>query len=342
MGNVNSHKTLSKSSWRKYKKMISKSKEAILLIDDKTNFTFINRAALRMLNIKKNKKVNITPAMISPLRQEHLGVDSKSGSEAVVKRVYESKTGKIDFIWQHQTITGELFYVRVYLTILKVEDQINCQVMWRPVSDPNDEKTDGSIDPRFVNIDVSESENGSESQSKTSTLGMESFSTQTNQNISSKMNNTTTNTQRTEILLDVGEIDIDDEFLNFQDKAKNIVRSTNNSTAEKKIIEEFQKFEKIFYQALESRDVYIKKILEKSHTAKSESRKKYRELENHLQKILGDFKIEKQQREESEKQNQKMKLQLKEVKSALVKQKKIFKKLTSIIVEENVENNTNN
>ncbi|KAJ6247904.1 hypothetical protein M0813_18205 [Anaeramoeba flamelloides] len=341
MGNANSHKTLTKSSWRKYKKMVSKSKDAILICDDKTNITFINRAGLKMFKIKKNKKVNITPAMISPLRQAHLGVDSKSGSEAVVKRVYESKTGKIDFIWHHQTITGELFYVRVYLTILKVDDQIYCQGLLKSVSGPNDEKTDGSIDPRFVNIDVSESENGSETQSKTSTLGMDSFSSPINQKISSKNENTTT-IQSTEILLELGEIDIDEEFLNFQDKAKNIVRSTNNSTAEKKIIEEFQKFEKIFYQALESRDVYIKKILDKSRKSKSESRRKYRELENHLQKTLGDFKIEKHQREESEKQNQRMKSQLKEVKYALVKQKKIFKKLTSIVIEDNVENNTNN
>ncbi|KAJ3445171.1 hypothetical protein M0812_11036 [Anaeramoeba flamelloides] len=341
MGNANTHTTLSQTSWRKYKKMISKSKEAILLIDDKTNFTFVNRAALTMLNIKKAKDIKITPALISPLRQEHLGVDSKSGSEAVVKRVYESKNGKIDFVWQHQKITGELFYVRVYLTLVKVENKINCQTIWRKVDGPNDTNSSmGSIDPRFVDIDVSafDSEYDKSSITKSNNSNKEKSSRKVKEGISTKKpNESEIKSYTSDFIIDVDQVDIDEEFVNFQDNVKNIVRSTNDSNAEKKIIQEFIDFEKVFYQSIESRDKYIKSLSEKNRKSKGDSRRKYRDLETHLQETLKKYTKEKEVREKIELENRKMKKKLEEVKTIFRKQKKMTKKITSIFENESNE-----
>ncbi|KAJ6246909.1 hypothetical protein M0813_02165 [Anaeramoeba flamelloides] len=138
MGNITAYKTLSQKSWKRYLKMIAKSKEAILLIDEKIQFSYFNKKAAKILKIKNRKGVKLTPALISPLKQPHLGVDSVYGSQSVVENVYKSKDGRFDFVWQHQKVNGELFFVRVYLTIIRAKNKTNCQCLWRPIKNPNE------------------------------------------------------------------------------------------------------------------------------------------------------------------------------------------------------------
>ncbi|KAJ6253671.1 hypothetical protein M0813_13086 [Anaeramoeba flamelloides] len=138
MGNSTPHKTLSQKSWKKYLRMISKSKDAILLIDENVHFSYLNRKAAKMLKITNRKNIKLTPTSISPLKQPHLEVDSASGSKVIIKNLVKSKDGTCDFIWQHQTVNGELFYVRSYLTILRVKEKLHCQCIWIPIKNINE------------------------------------------------------------------------------------------------------------------------------------------------------------------------------------------------------------
>ncbi|KAJ6255723.1 hypothetical protein M0813_11110 [Anaeramoeba flamelloides] len=342
MGNVNGSRQLSKKSWRRYRKMIEKSKEAILLIDDQTNFTFINKKALEMLNAKnKNrKKLDLKPQDISPQRQEHLGISSDLAAKEIMTNVYKSKTGAVDFIWNHKKITGELFYVHVYLTMITVEGKANCQVIWRPVSGPNDsQKSKTSIDPKYLNIEVKSSDVTSENAldetlSNNSDFNFENTLSQTTSfSTSTKTKKQDVSTVNSNIPMELGELDIDTEFSNFQDSIKNIIRSTNDSIAEKKIIEQFKLFEQAFYDSLEIRDNYIKSLSEKNQKSKLNFKKKYRQLENHLQNKLLQAEKEKKKVTELEERNKKLLKRMEKYEKNLPRQKKLAKKLVKLLNE---------
>ncbi|KAJ3432095.1 hypothetical protein M0812_21025 [Anaeramoeba flamelloides] len=342
MGNVNGSRQLSKKSWKRYCKMIEKSNEAILLIDDKTNFTFINKKALEILNAKNQnrKKLDIKPQDISPQRQEHLGIASDVAAKEIMKNIYESKTGSVDFIWNHKKITGELFYVHVYLTMITVEGKANCQVIWRLVSGPNDsEDNKTSIDPKYLNIEVRSSEGTSENIldetiSNHSDFNFESsVSKSTSETRSRKSKHQDRSNMISSIPLELGDLDIDNEFSNFQDKIKNIIRSTNNSLAEKKIIEQFKSFEETFYQSLQLRDNYIKVLSEKNQKMKIDFKKKYRQLENHLQNKLIQAEKEKKKVDQFQQMNNTLLKRMEKYEKNLPRQKKMAKKLFRLMNE---------
>ncbi|KAJ6227610.1 hypothetical protein M0813_09512 [Anaeramoeba flamelloides] len=402
MGNTTPYKTLSQKSWKKYLKMISKSKEAILLIDEKIQFSYFNRNAAQMLKIKNRKGVKLTPALISPLNQPHLGVDSALGSQAVVQNVYKSKDGRFDYIWQYQRVTGELFFARVYLTIIRVKKKTHCQCLWRPIKDPNEILTSsigslgsfGSYDSlksfnsinsytsntsfgsvisnnstnslssfekkiQEINLNskidlISKSTNGlsmnnqstynqSLTKSINSTISKDYKGNSTdiksslakNTNYTSRQNNSESNYLPIMIL----EMDIYEDFMIFQDNIKKAVRSTNDLIAEKKLIDEFNRFETIFNTSLKKRESHIHKLTERTKKIKLDTKKKYQKLENQLQKRLLLYHEQIKKRKKLEEQNRIIKEKLLQSKKIFNKQKKIFDKFIYLAEENELENN---
>ncbi|KAJ6242162.1 cotton fiber protein [Anaeramoeba flamelloides] len=410
MGNTTPHKTLSQKSWKKYLKMIAKSKEAILLIDEKISFSYFNRHAAQMLKIKNRKGVKLTPALISPLNQPHLGVDSSSGSQAVVQNVYKSKDGRFDYVWQYQKVTGELFFARVYLTILRVKKKTHCQCIWRPIKDPNEILTSsigsfgsiGSLYDSFKSFNsinsytsntsfgsvISNSSNNSLSSfgkkiqeinlnsknnllskstnelSSTNNLSTNNQSTDNqsltksinstiskdyksnlndtksslaqNTNYNSRQNNKVKNNYLPIMIL---EMDIDEEFMEFQDNIKKAVRSTNDLMAEKKIFDEFNRFETIFNTSLKKRENHIQKLTKRTKKTKMDTKKKYQKLENQLQKRLFSYHEQIEKRKKIEEENRKLKEKLLKFKKIFDKQKKILDKFIFLFDENELENN---
>ncbi|KAJ3445952.1 hypothetical protein M0812_08487 [Anaeramoeba flamelloides] len=398
MGNVTAHKTLSPKSWKKYLKMISKSNEMILLLGETLHFSYLNRKAAKMLKIKNRKGVKLTVALISPLRQPHLGIDSASATLMVAEKILNSKDGRFDFIWQHQTVTGELFYVQVYLTIIRVKKKTHCQSIWRRINNPNDillksiksfaslnssiskdlsKESVNSVD--FLNtfnqknqkFDLnSESTNLSEysfgsftdnftdNQSLTKSANSNLTITKTNNNSnysdntdneSNDQNNTINtsnsnkntknitksnyNEQKPYLSLIIDNIDMDEEFMNFQDNIKRAVRSTNDSTAEKKVIDEFHRFETIFNTLLQKKNSQIEKLREKTIIITRDSRTRYRKLEDHLQEKLLLSNEEINKRNNLKNENIFLKNKLKEMELLIEKQKTNHDKLFQILNE---------
>ncbi|KAJ6227776.1 hypothetical protein M0813_09679 [Anaeramoeba flamelloides] len=418
MGNVIAYKTLSQKSWKKYLKMIAKSNEAILLIDEKIQFSYFNKKAAKILKIKNRRGVKLTPALISPLKQPHLGVDSVSGSQSVVENVYKSQDGRFDYVWQHQRVTGELFFVRVYLTIIRVKNKTHCQCLWRPIKNPNEIFTSSissmgsfstfnslgggnslrsfgsmgsfntldstvsntsfaslkstnsdislnSFEKQFQDLNLgSKSSNG---QPTTNNLSSDNYSLSTQSLHSKTLDHSKGNlddiqpTTSTKALknkrnknrsisrkkknpflpiyaLEIDKLDIDENFLDFQANIKKIVRSTNDLIAEKKVIEEFHKFEKTFNMSLKKRENYIQKLTLLNKKSKRNSRKNYKRLEHRLQERLFLYNEEVKKTKEIEEENKMLKRSFQQLQKTIDYQKNQFDKFIKILDENKSEN----
>ncbi|KAJ3439262.1 hypothetical protein M0812_15286 [Anaeramoeba flamelloides] len=91
-----------------------------------------------------------------------------------------------------------------------------------------------------------------------------------NTNYTSRQNNSESNYLSIMIL----EMDIYEDFMIFQDNIKKEVRSTNDLIAEKKLVDDFNRFETIFNISLKKRESHIHKLTERTKKIKLDTKKK--------------------------------------------------------------------
>ncbi|KAJ3434508.1 hypothetical protein M0812_01625 [Anaeramoeba flamelloides] len=323
MGNTEAKKLTAKK-FRSYKKLCNRSNEAIVLLDELSQFIYANKAGATLFGLKKtNEILSYTPGFFSPQSQPHLKLNSDKAAKNIVGQVFKSKDGKIDFIWQHKTTKGKLFFAHIYLTMIKVDEKSICQAIMRKTVDPrlSQESSDNPIDPRLLNVDASSEGISSENQNSKKASSEEK-----------KSNSNTTQVS----FIDIGEIDLDKEFRNFSEEIKQIVRANNDPTTERKVIESIQNFTKLFETGLQARDKVIVDLTERSSRQRKEGKTRYRELENHLQSKLVVLEKMKKDHDKYRDQSQKMKIIVDQVKKNFEKQKKIdrnIKKLYSTLEE---------
>lgn len=119
-----------KQNERKYRLFFEKSQDPFLIIK---NFRFIdgNHAALRILKINSlDELLNTHPSEFSPEYQPDGKLSTLKSNEMM--NLALSK-GHHSFDWMHKASDGSLFFVRVSLTPIVIEDELIIFTHWTPL-----------------------------------------------------------------------------------------------------------------------------------------------------------------------------------------------------------------
>ncbi|KAJ5071139.1 a-type inclusion protein [Anaeramoeba ignava] len=312
MGQANAaKKKLAKKQTKEYKRLINECSEPIILANDKANFVFANKAAIKAFKAKNMKDiVSRGPPGLSAEYQPFFKMPTKEVAPIIVKTAFESPEGFYDFDFLHVDLNGKEFWCHVWLTPINWAGKFVLQGYTRPVSGPNIVKTfDLGEEASFFikpvadkakTLSKDESEN---SQQDFDTFAVDDFkSTTENSDIEIKQEKKDkqdkqekqdiqdipikdTSTQMSSVLLisnDEFEMDLDDSI----DKIKSIIRSQENPKLEKKIVEELNKIKRVFEECNKSNQTHISKLADRLKTERERNKDKYNELESHLQKNL--------------------------------------------------------
>ncbi len=115
-----------------YLTLFQKSFEPVLLIKE-GKFIDLNESALRYLGYDSKKEVeNMSPDEISPEFQAD-GQNSKNKAERMIRMA--KQYGHHHFEWEHISKTGELLYVEVSLTVIKIQGVEHIYTVWRDIRD---------------------------------------------------------------------------------------------------------------------------------------------------------------------------------------------------------------
>ncbi|NOX18610.1 MAG: PAS domain S-box protein [Chlorobi bacterium] len=129
---LNTEKRLEKSR-KKYRDLVEKSKDAILIIED-GKFVDCNDATIKILKYKdKTEVLNTHPHELSPLYQPD---GKRSDQKAEEMMEIAIKEGSHRFEWYHKKADGEIFPVDVILTTGTNEDgKLIIHTNWRDISE---------------------------------------------------------------------------------------------------------------------------------------------------------------------------------------------------------------
>lgn len=118
-------------SERKFRSLFEDSAEANLLIKDGI-FIDCNKAALKLLNCKREYIVGKKPYEISPELQPD-GNSSIEKANSLIEKCF--KSGSVSFEWVHTTPENRIVWVEVILTAIEIEDEYTIFTSWRDISE---------------------------------------------------------------------------------------------------------------------------------------------------------------------------------------------------------------
>ncbi|KAJ3435385.1 hypothetical protein M0812_19573 [Anaeramoeba flamelloides] len=282
MGNTNRVKDLSKIKWKSYLRHMNKSKESIILVNNKNIIVFANKLAMKMLDLHKKNFNKVTGLDISPLRQDHLEIDSESAAQEILNGLFESETGKVDFIWQMKSLSGKLFYCRCYMSMIKIQNALTCQIILREVQNLDSENTSPP------------SSLGSDDEISTATsLSRSQYTTQTE--IKEEKEKENIIQQQT---FPKDKLYLNQEYLNFQKQIMETLTELNNKTIEKKISNILESFHGKFSLCFSEHVEKTKKLSQGKQTNLEEFKLKYNALESNMEKQLQKIKKLKKSKKE--------------------------------------------
>ncbi|KAJ5076205.1 a-type inclusion protein [Anaeramoeba ignava] len=318
MGNVNSaKKKILKKQTKEYKKKIAQFSEAITHSDEKGNFLYVNKAAVKMFKAKsKNEILSRNAGSLAAAYQPAFKMPTYQAIGVIGKNIFESPDGFYDFDFLHIDLDGKEFWCHVWLTPINLGGKMVLQGYTRPVSEPGITKTlDLSQEAAFFVKPVSEKQsksNSKSSNSKTETDSQtDSFvgdglksttelsdtenpvnfsektkteSIQKTKDLQDRIESLTTSSHSSIILFDNDENEV--QLQNRIDKIKSTVRSHDNPVLEKTVVEELNEIKKIFSNSTQTFQKQISQLAEKLQKERNQNQEKYSQLESHLQKSL--------------------------------------------------------
>ena len=114
-----------------FERLFYDSSDSVLLIKD-TKFIDCNLAAVKSLKYNsKDKLLNILPSAISPEFQAD-GMSSKDKEKILIQECLDNGFNR--FEWQHKKSDGEIFWVDVSLSVIKIAGEDIIHVMWKDIT----------------------------------------------------------------------------------------------------------------------------------------------------------------------------------------------------------------
>ncbi|KAJ5077345.1 hypothetical protein M0811_05867 [Anaeramoeba ignava] len=334
MGNIAHTKTtIKKSQKKKYFRLISRSKEPVLLVDTQNKYVKGNQAAVQLFEGKNFEELQSAGVeKLTPKVQPHLKMDSQSAVVAFINNAVEKNQGYQDFDFQHITVTGKPFWVHIWITPINLGGELIVQKVLRKIDAPKNEKSfefSSLPDLKIISPDLQISKTtqfpiSSNSEVNVSKNFTDLVAPQLSSDSSQAQTPTTPTQSQSKIqnLTSGNESDPDEFMQNYGhenekrhhrslsttlsshkpteelekllQEIKKQIQSLSNKEIEDPILKNLDEISECFKGSIQKRDEQIEKFFDKLSTERKEHDKKYEKLEAHFQRRLSGLETEKQ------------------------------------------------
>ncbi|KAJ5074188.1 filament-like plant protein [Anaeramoeba ignava] len=146
---------VSRGQLKSYMKMIHYSKEAICLVKPDGYFIDFNQPFMEIWEAKSREQLfALTPGILAPPFQPHMGMDSQSAMEKVIGTAIKSETGFHDFDFLQTTVDGKEFWAHVWLKFVRVDKQDACQAIMKRIENPMESYQKQEISDKYLNLNL--------------------------------------------------------------------------------------------------------------------------------------------------------------------------------------------
>ncbi|KAJ6226171.1 hypothetical protein M0813_01140 [Anaeramoeba flamelloides] len=329
MGN-RSNSTLIKidgRTFKDYKKMIKKSPDCYMQIDSSGDIVDVNRSTVKLFKARSRKKFNkfklneITPKVQPHLKQE----TEKAIVNKIIQTLERAKQGKgNEFVWLYKDCEDQELWVHIRLRAINLVGSFVIEGLLKPIDNPEEVhkklskmKNSGNEQKNNKKQSKSDSESSEEEESE------DSESLDNEGNYSDKMN------EISDRMLNLQDSDNLSQIFETLSKIKFLVRDAENIELEKLVVDKLNGIDNFFNEVLDNRNHHIYHLGERLMNERSENRKKYKQLEEHLQRRLGGMDYENEKKREIEISNENLTENIKkwqELLSAQISLQKSIKK----------------
>ncbi|KAJ5076067.1 hypothetical protein M0811_06929 [Anaeramoeba ignava] len=278
MGNSQKINTvISLKKKRAYLRVFANSKEAIVIVDVSGSFVYVNSSSLELYQASSELELSMHKFLnLSAVNQPQLGVSSEQAEIKIINTVLNEPNQTTDFDWVLKTIKKKEICVHIWATLVDLAGDITLKFIIRPTINFLDPKVMKSQEikfstPQLLNIDEND---------LSSTDHFSSTENQTNQN------------PQKQILISLEDQDLEDTLENKIDEIKMTVRSSDDPDIELRIVKVLNSLHNLSTNWLSSKNTEIQKLSEKIQIERQSFRKKYQQLESHLQRRLDGYETE--------------------------------------------------
>ncbi|KAJ5074431.1 calmin [Anaeramoeba ignava] len=285
MGNVKfAQHTVSKEHTKKYEKQVRRSKECVLLLDETGKIYLANGRTAKMFGLR-NSKVFMKQSQnfgLTPDYQPHLKTDTQTATRLLLEKAF--KDGMVDNDFLCRTFKGQEFWVHSWITPINFGGKLITQAIMRKIDQPLDSQEDSvkKIAPsqRLLNAEIF----SSDPEDFPETVFSDSISPQDTEN-SSPLNTIAKEEKKNQTfsLMIVSETD---KISQTVDSLKEKIRAVDNPNIERNVIKGLNEISQIHTDVVESFQKKIEDSMTKLKAQSENYKKKYEELETHLQRRL--------------------------------------------------------
>ncbi|KAJ6253454.1 hypothetical protein M0813_13425 [Anaeramoeba flamelloides] len=352
MGNTTDLPSYPPSSLKKHFKSLERHKDPILVFDSNQEIIFANRLSLKLFKSKKNKLFHSSLYQISTDFQPH---QQKETPQAIVQEINGfGNEGPKSFQWYFKTSQSKEFMCSIYLNLFRSDGKLLCTAFLRNIqsnkvtkntnknSNENrrlDQKTLESneslmdllsIPKKTTNINSNSNQNKVKKSASSPSLKIvkTSFNTTTNNSMQKKRVARNTTKEEKHHLLSFD--DYDTKMTDILEGIKTIIRDSDDFSLENEVTQDLNEIYKVFKSAIVYRDSRVTKLNETIVEDRKTHKKKYQELESHLQRRLVGLKGEQELKESLQAENDFFQKNFNEMKRLMRIQQKALKKMKKI------------
>ncbi|KAJ5080365.1 electron carrier/ protein disulfide oxidoreductase [Anaeramoeba ignava] len=158
MGNEGlSIRKIKRNKEKKFRRLIQKSTEPMILMDWKGNCLEANQPILNLFKMSKEQLLQSEITQITPEIQPHMNINSKQAISSIYTETYESQTGYYDFDFQYLDTEKKPFWVHGWSIPLKLVEKLLIQAIFVPITAPNEdlnEKIPENMSAITANLDT--------------------------------------------------------------------------------------------------------------------------------------------------------------------------------------------
>ncbi|KAJ6233635.1 hypothetical protein M0813_29943 [Anaeramoeba flamelloides] len=292
MGNSQNQHVIKKRHVKKYYKKILASKEGISLFDFETFMPInFNDEYLRVLGWENKRKLLLKadPKLLSMPYQPFYKCGVEEALQLVSKACMSSEKGTMTLAWDVKSHEGEKIGLWVYITLIKLGKKNVGQAIYKrrakqeQVEEELQKEKPLYMDPNLLKMDFQDNSNESESTSiptdkESFSKGGSSSNMKKDNSKESKQSSFNNNSEQME--------NIQNEVDDLSHKLKNMIRSLSEPQKEKEMVDDLNRLVTLFEIVTQDRDKKLMEFQIRMKNDREKAKKKYKQLEEHLNKRL--------------------------------------------------------
>ncbi|KAJ5078054.1 hypothetical protein M0811_05311 [Anaeramoeba ignava] len=315
MGNVqNVQKVISSKKKKSFINLMTKTVEAIAIVDVSGKFIFVNQALIDLYQgasefVFLHKKF----LDLSAPTQPQFGIKAEQAEIRVINAILGTLNQTNDFDWVISTFKKKEICVHIWATLIDLAGDISLKFVIRPTINFLDPRIRKNSDlklssPQILNIDENDL-SSNEINSSNSDLKQ------------------TTQPSDKPVLISIEDQDLEDTIDTQIDEIKMSVRSSEDPELELKVVNYLNRIHNLCFNWISNKNLEIQNLSEKIQVERQSFRKKYQQLESHLQRRLDGYETERDVKKNVSNENQELKEKLDNLTQIIQEQFQVTEKL---------------